>query len=374
MNVTLILEYGGRMRWQQPGAWAALITRAMQDRGHRVRVVADCLADPALIEADEIVVRAPARKRLERRPRRFQRWALAHTQSPSISLSSVVPANVWCPLDSSWRDEIVWLTNLRNPATLAMEVVHRLWVPPLALAQARARALALAIPARLVTLGASTEASVLPLGFASWLSPTAASASHRQQVRRALGIAPEAFVVLTSAAHTDRAGLGALLDGWRLFCQTSPGVLLLMGRKAALIDRHCRARGVSDTTCVLGQVERPELVFAAADVAAAWSARRDVNATGRFVADALAMQLPVLSTQAASGAELLRTQPDAGGLLNEASALAWMRALANASKRDWRVSARASAAALAPMLDPARLAAVIEKMLLETAPDTTRLR
>lgn len=364
MNITLVIEYAGRIRWQQPGPWARVITQALRDRGHSVRVVADCLADADLVGADDAIVRAPHRKRLERHPMRFQRWALEHVAQPSISLSSLVPGTVWCPLDSSWRDEIVWLTNLRNPATLAMEILHRLWVPPLALAQHKARAMGKQTSARLARLGCLSDPIAHSLGFTSSLDPKLIAPDIRVHIRSTLGIAPKALIVAISCAHTDRPGLISFLDGWRHFTHTHPGVLLIVGRKAALIDRTLRARGVADTVRVLGQTERPELFIAAADIAAAWPAHHSGSSTGRFIADALAIHTPILTTHAAGGASLVRQHPGVGIVLNEPTVDAWTRALVQSSDPAWQQEARTQAQGMAHELDPARLGLALEKMLL----------
>lgn len=364
MNITLVIEYAGRIRWQQPGPWAHIITQALRDRGHHVRIVADCLADADLVGADDAIVRAPHRKRLERHPMRFQRWALKHVAQPSISLSSLVPGTVWCPLDSSWRDEIMWLTNLRNPATLAMEILHRLWVPPLALAQHKARTIGKQTHARLARLGCLADPIAHPLGFTSALDPKSIAPDARAHIRSTLGIAPNALVVAISCTHTDRPGLHAFLDDWRHFTHAHPGVLLIVGRKAALIDRTLRARGVADTVRMLGQTERPELFFAAADVAAAWSTHRSESSTGRFIADALAMHTPILTTHAAGGAELVRRYPGVGIVLNEPTVDAWSRTLTQSSSQSWQQEARTQAQSMAHELDPARLGLALEKLLL----------
>lgn len=325
MKVTVVVEYAGRVGWQLQGPWAQVIVRAMIDRGHEVRVVADCLADPGQFAAAHAEQFRSARKRLQRSPRRFQRWVLERVQPPTISLSSLVPASVWCPLDAPWRSELAELAAIRNPATLAIETAHRLWIPSLARAQARAESMwksAVGVRARLGCL--SAPQGIEPLGYCSRIRDGHPCEALRLRLRRVLGIDREAFVVAASAAHPERAGLGAFLEGWRAFVRQDRGVLVLMGRKAALLDRTIGSLGLREHVRIVGQTERPDAVLAGADAAASWSCAR--GSTARFVADALAMQRPVVTFCGGVGAELVE-HFGAGVVMSAVHPGAWVDAL-----------------------------------------------
>ncbi|MCL4221541.1 MAG: hypothetical protein KJZ65_09225 [Phycisphaerales bacterium] len=315
MRITLVVEYSGRVRWQQSGPWARVICSALLRQGHEVCVVADCIADTGHFAGASVEQFRPARKRLQRAPARFCRWAMERLTAPSISLSSVVPAALWCPLDADWRREVRDLASIRNPATLAMEAAHRLWLPSLAHSQRRAEAMAQHNGLARARLGALQDhRGVVGLGFCSAIDPSALNVAElRHRVRRALGIDDDAFVACASAAHAGHAGLRDMLAGWRQFARADGSILLLMARKSALLDRIVGSLDMRSCVRILGQTERPELPLAAADAAIAWDAAP--WSTGRFLSDALVMQRPVLAHRQCVGAELIERY--GGGLLLE---------------------------------------------------------
>lgn len=353
MRVTLVVEYSGRVRWQQPGPWARVMCGALLRRGHEVRVVADCIADTGHFAGASVEQFRPDRKRLQRAPARFRRWAMERLTAPSISFSSVVPGSLWCPLDADWRREFRDLASIRNPATLAMEAAHRLWLPSLARAQRQAGAMAQASGSVRARLGAlRAEQGVVGLGYCSAIDPSALSiAELRHRVRRALGIGEDTFVACASAAHAGHSGLRDMLTGWREFARTDGSILLLMGRKCALLDRIVGSLDMRSCVRILGQTERPELPLAAADAGIAWDAAP--WSTGRFLADAMVMQRPVLAPRRCVGAELI--EQDGGGLLLESGP--WSYALSHL--RDHRPPP-----ARVDHLSPDALAQRIERVLL----------
>lgn len=328
MKVALVVEFAGRVRWQQPGPWARLICHALLQRGHQVRIVADCIADTGHFAGAEVEQYRPARKRLQRAPARFQRWAMERASSPSVSLSSVVPGSIWCPLDADWQREVRELVAIRNPATLGMEIAHRAWLPSLALAQRRAERIARDMASRRARLGTlEAKSGVVALGYCSAIEPTGFDSEQlRQDVRRVLGIGDDVFVACASAAHAGHPGLREMLRGWSAFAKDTGATLLLMGRKSALLDRMVGSLDMRSCVRILGQTERPEAPLAAADVAIAWDTAP--WSTGRFLADALVMKRPVLARSQCAGAELIRNG-DGGMLLDDA---AWAASLAQTRK------------------------------------------
>lgn len=331
MNITLVVEYAGRVRWQQPGPWARLLCQSLLERGHELRVVADCVTDTRHFAGARIEQRRPTRKRLQRSPLRFQRWALERVTPPSISLSSMVPGTLWCPLDAPWTHELGDLATMRSPATLAMEVLHRSWIPALGLAQRKAKAIALRDGSTIARLGAlRAPTGVVPLGYCSTIDPSSIDADRlRRQVRQAFAINRHTFVACASASHVGRTGLREMLGGWRDSARDHGGLLLLMARKSALLDRIVGSLNMRDSVHIVGQTERPEAVLAAADLAIAWDT--SPSSTGRFIADALVMQRPVLAHAACVGADLLNHGPHAA-LLSSHCATAWQQSLTGAPR------------------------------------------
>lgn len=354
MNITLVVEYAGRVRWQQPGPWARVLCRALLGRGHEVRVVADCIADTGHFAGATIEQFRPARKRLQRAPARFRRWVMERAPTPSISLSSVAPGSLWCPLDADWRREVRDLVSLRNPATLAMEAAHRSWLPSLALMQRRAEHMGRdpgCVRARLGAL--RTRRGVVGLGYCSAIDPgTFDAAGLRRDVRRVLGIGEGVLVACASAAHAGHAGLREMLEGWRDFAKSNNALLLLMGRKSALLDRIVGSLDMRSCVRIVGQTERPEAPLAAADVAIAWDT--SPWSTGRLLADALVMRRPVVVLRACVGAELI--EAGAGGLVRDEGE-PWARTLA-------RVRDLPMPSASTEHLSPDALAGRVERVLL----------
>lgn len=355
MNITLVVEYAGRVRWQLPGPWARLICNSLRDRGHDLHIVADCITDTRHFAGATIDQRRPSRKRLQRSPIHFQHWAIDRAQPPSISLSSMVPGSLWCPLDTAWRRELAELASMRSPASLAMEILHRAWIPTLALAQHRAETVARRNGCTLARLGSlCSPPRTVALGFCSSIDPTHLDADNlRQQVRQALAIDARTFVACASASHVAHAGLRDMLCGWRDSARRHSGILLLMARKSALLDRIVGSLQMRDVVRIIGQTERPEAALAAADLAIAWDT--SPSSTGRFIADALVMQRPVLAQETCVGSELVKMH-DAGRAMRSTSAAAWAEEIERAR-------------ALAPLnldvseLSPARLARRLEQLL-----------
>lgn len=331
MRVTLVVEYAGRVGWQLPGPWARLICHSMIDRGHEVSVVADCLADPGLFPGARTEQFRPTRRRLQRAPAKFQRWAIERVQGPSISLSSLVPGSVWCPLDAPWRRELGQLAAIRNPATFAIEAAHRLWLPWLARSQARAELLGKNSRSVRAILGCfAAPEGVEPLGYCSGIRPGGEQDVLCRRLRDVLGISQDGFVAAASAGHPERAGLGPFLEAWREFVREGDGVLVLMGRKAALLDRIVGSLGLRDHVRIVGQTERADAVLASADAAVSWS--RAPWSTARFVADALVMRRPVVTFGEGVGAELVE-HFDAGVVMESSERGAWVEALRSVRNR-----------------------------------------
>jgi UDP-glucose:(heptosyl)LPS alpha-1,3-glucosyltransferase len=129
-------------------------------------------------------------------------------------------------------------------------------------------------------------------------------ARWRQGIRRELGIAEEAWLVLFVGSGFERKGLGPLIEG--LAGLSDGGARLLVAGKGSrgqylvLADRL----GLTDRVRWLGPRPDVERLYAAADVVAL-PARYEPF--GNVHLEALAAGVPVLSSGAAGGAELIRS-------------------------------------------------------------------
>jgi UDP-glucose:(heptosyl)LPS alpha-1,3-glucosyltransferase len=163
-------------------------------------------------------------------------------------------------------------------------------------------------------------------------------------LRRELGIAPEAPLVLFLGTGYGRKGLGALLEAFPAVLAAEPRARLAVvgydsaaARYAALAGRL----GIDGATHFLGGRGDPEVCYAAADVFAL-PTRYDPFANATL--EALASGLPVLTTAANGGSELL--VESCAGLVREPDPRALAEGLVALLQGD-RAAQREAARALA---------------------------
>lgn len=392
-SVLIFAEYLRSMAWSTT-AWIPAIALELAARGHDVHVFCDGIEDPAIFSIApghlRVHTRRPMRKLRASDPLGFARWCGesldAHPGSRSISFTRYFPGDLWIPLGRPIMQAIFHAMRAHRPATAAMEILHRPWAPKALLAEHAAQSRADRTHARLgdfrspsaspsapsTSTGPQEPAWLTPLalGFASTITPSSPEhvESLRSRVRKLLSIPESALVVGLSAVHHDRAGLRDFFEGAAAAIQShvppSPDLhILVMGRKTHTLHTLVSACGAAAQTHLIGGTQRADAFLAACDVAVSTPTRVDPSSTGRFIADALMMGLPVLTTHTAPGADLLKPGPEqsvsAGLILDFPTPDAWRRALRTAASPPWRAVAAARARALAPTLT---IAALVDRL------------
>lgn len=360
------------------GALVARLTRALAERGREVTLLCDAAEDVEMFGC-HVRARRPFEHNQAEQPAATSRW-LARTAGSrnesarddlvTLSLTRLVPGEVWMPLDQSvealLEDELASRSLLSRGMWLA-----RHWGALAARAIEREAAQREGCVRRVLAFGPAAAATaarrwvrlggrVRDVGFAAMVEPATGEreARLRAEVRARLHVNPSRRVVLVSLMRTAGADWEAFLGAVARI--TAPEVragnapvIVAMARDAyAMHEAACRA-GCQRALRIVGQTARVEALLAAADAAAApLSARPDAfraGATGRFVADAIRAGRPVLAAATASGADMLQhCGVETPGLVVEPSAEAWMEGLRQVCDDDWlaarTVGARAAAA------------------------------
>lgn len=322
MRIELIIEYARELPWS-PSRWGVDICGGLAERGHDVTVLCDGADDPEEfreVGASELVVRRPLRTVRGRDPRGFARWIEARPRTGlRLSLSRLVAGDVWLPIGPPARVDARKLVSRRNPASIAMDVLHEPWIPAAVLQERRAAA----ERESSITL----EIGDARIGFASRLDGTA-SGEMRRRVRERLGIGPDQFVLVASAVHLEREGTRSMVEGLARRARAGDRlVALFAGRDAWSASRVGVETESADLVRPVGSTTQMGALFAACDAAVA-PGDGEIGATGRFVADAVRMGRPVLCGSGAPGAALVTGAR--GIVVSEGTAEAWERAFEHA--------------------------------------------
>lgn len=375
MKICIVTEYVRRFPWSA-GRWAADLGHALAARGHRVTVACDGVEDPTLFSGVDLLVRRPGRTWRGSDPRGFQTWGLGESagHDATLSLTPLVPGDLWAPISHRAGGLVRHLVRSHSPVSAFMELAARPWLPAAMLAEARAETMAARGGRTLIArIGrVSCRGSVVPLGYASRLKPLT-DAEHRAArgaVRGLLGVSAERALVLISAVHPYRPGLDRFLRGFvraREELGDHAPLLLVMGRRTVPVHAAARRAGASRFVRFLGGTARPELAFAAADLAAApWSALGE-RGTGRFVADALRLSVPVLASGAATGSELVRPEhfgtPELGTVVDGNREEEWASAIVQQLSIERWAYARRAARDAGAVLGMDGMATRVERLL-----------
>lgn len=322
MKVLLIAEYV-RDNPVTIGYWLIDLARALAARGHTVTVALDGLENPEPLttfatgpldqgEPIQLRVHRPARDHLGANPFPFQKWAMRIrdqvTHDVSLSLTPLVPGDVWLPLGPQTWDSIKSVLMTQSPISAVSEFVHRPWLPAVDMAER----IAARATTRRLTFG------LQGIGYASRLEQPDPDrvADVRRMVRRRLGIDESRSVVIASVLHAHRSGLKSFLGAFGHVVRETSGpkpLALLIGRSGESIARYAQRFGVTEHVMQLGRTMRVMELIAASDLVAAplaaakyasWGLKLSAT-SGRFVADGLRVGRPVIALNRASGAEML---------------------------------------------------------------------
>lgn len=300
----MLCEYVSASRWAG-SAWAVDICKGLCARGHRVVVAAEGMDDPEMLLPGVALLRGHPRRADHRRPFAYARWARRlvrrGSQDVSLSLSPLVRADVWSPVEMDAGMYLARLLRQKGPASMFMGLTHTTWLPAALLAE------------RLVTRHGihapiGTNPSRGGLGFASALSEPDDRDGLRRRVREIIGISPSRPILAMSGVHHANAGLQDMLAGLAKVEAASAGqapILLVLGREGYSVHARARRAGCEHLVRLLGGSSRLDAALVAADAGIAPLARTDDACTGRFIADCLRLGLPVVAHAEAPGVELV---------------------------------------------------------------------
>jgi len=390
MRIALIAEYVRTLPWS-PTRWTVEIARGLAAQGHAVEVLLDGCDDPSEFKHPDIgasgtisvVVRRPLRIARQRAPLSFQRWATtrlaALSHDTSLSLTRLVPGSVWVPIGPPSAAEFVSMIRARSPASIGFEIAQNPWVLASMLAERRAPGLARSSGMRpiLARLGADDDGSCELLGTGSSM-PVATVEQRRTlraAVRQVLEIPDHTLVIAASVMHPGRPGLGAMLDGLARASRRSqipdadPGLVLIAAcRSTHSLARLATRSGAEALVRTIGTSSSVRAMLAASDLATSAQTSHPGHATGRFLADALRMGVPVLAHRRAPGASLILPTafgtPALGIVVDDHNPEHWADAIAHASDPVWRREASRAARDAGRALSTEAVVQRVERALL----------
>ncbi len=341
-------------------AWAPLLARELASRGHTVTVLADGIEHPDCFGSLPVVVHRHGRIHHGCEPMGFRRWcadALAKINADAtLSLTDHVAADLWLPLGPGPG---AFLRNLRHTTLVgaAMDLAHRPYVLLELLSQHAARRDAQKQSARRVCFAADPASQSLPYGSlvlptTATLVPPAQNAcmKMRTTLRASLGIVPTTPLLLLSVNNHEVEYLSAVFEALaqlRAHSSATPR-FLLASRTPTFLRHQASAWGVQDAILPAGSTRQPELLLAACDAVLQPCPARAGESSGRLIADALTMGVPVLADATAPGSSLIAN--GAGIRLHAPTAASWRDAILHACDPAWRARASSACHGLVPPL------------------------
>ena len=315
MNFTLAANFVRDMPWT-PSWWSVVLAQALAERGHRVDLVLDGTeASPDPAARYQLHIARPQRIHLGAHPGRFvQLVESLRRRDPAavvLSLTPLLAGDLWLPIDPSPLQVARRLVRDLRPVSLALELTHHPWLAFEAWTAWRAhhphatrlafdpRANAELLP-RVTTLSQ-------PQADAAWVASTG--------VRARFNIpAGHAMAVLSLPELNPRALLPFLAD-LAAAASHSPKPLTIL---AASARPHTVARLANDAGLAhvvpVTLTRSMHTLLAAADTALAPPPQAPPSAagrSGRWIADALALGVPVIAHADAPGSELIDANPRA---------------------------------------------------------------
>ena len=149
-------------------------------------------------------------------------------------------------------------------------------------------------------------------------------ARHRARIRTELGIAARAWVVLFVGSGFERKGLGPLLTAFARLADDESHLVVTGKGNVPRYERLAARLGVEEQVTWTGPAAEVEKLYAAADVVALPALYEPF---GNVHLEALAAGLPVLSSAAAGGAEVIQ-QGENGWVVGQPDALSIAEGLA----------------------------------------------
>ena len=301
MRIAVVAEHIHRWPWH-PSRWATDLAGGLAARGHEVAIVCDAIDDPwSVSERVRVLRRRPGRAPRSRQPIRFVRWA-TRTGAPfdrTISLTRLVAGDLWIACEPRSWNSFVRSVASPSPATVLLEGLSRPWLPLALVGEVRARRDGRSRPVACTRIGHARDGEhALPLvsRLADEPSPTA-----RGMLRSALRIDPEQVFMLVSAVDAPARRLRDLFTGVARLRHSAGVVLGVLTHEPVRVLRLGHATRVGDRLRILGTTTDMASLLAAADLAIV----RASGQSGRFLADAIRMGVPVLCEAGAVGASIV---------------------------------------------------------------------
>ena len=384
MRIAIVAEHVRRLPWHH-GRWAIEIAKGLCERCEHIELICDAVADHSQLDSVKnlsIIERAPERSVRDRRPLRFQRWALdqlrASDADGTISLTRLVPAGLWLPVDPpSWTSYKRSVLSL-SPATTLLEASSRTWIVNAMRAERRAMSMARSNSVSFCQLGSlpgpdssiptdsqpkPSPSSVRRLGLASTLTPDPAYHQARYRLREKLDLAADRPVLLCSLIDRQVGVARALVQAIaRSRRSAGPPALLVLTRQPMRVHRLVSALGALPRVRILGASSQMGAIISACDAVALPATGS--RGTARMIADAIAMHTPVIAAHGVAGAEIIEPSsfggPPIGCVLNDVTPGGWQSALDQMLEPMTLQHMKASVASLAPTV---RFESFVDRLL-----------
>ncbi len=365
MQIQIVSNFVRNMPWDS-GWWTVVLARCFVAQGHSVRILVDGVESHATLKGLETQISRPGRTHLGANPQHFAARARAARAAAdgalTLSLTGWVPGDLWLPLDLTPGERVRAIFRDLRPLSAVMEFVHHPWLIHEAFAHRRALQQAVNDGSDTVRFGNDSGAA-RGIGHAS---PHAADtrdqhAGEAQTLRKWLGIEDDELVFVLSAAEARPVSLGPITRGFAALSKGQGGLqrakLVVLTRRQHSVSRLIHDTGCDDGVIVMGLSRRVELPLALADVAIAGPHTGGV-ASGRWISDAIRVGIPVVASEAASGAELAAR--GGAAIVRSHDARGWAQAFSQALDTAWRHVAAERARAVAPSLS---VGAMVQRLL-----------
>jgi hypothetical protein len=297
------------MPWT-PSWWAIVLAQALAERGHQVDLVLDGTeTSPEPTAPYRVHIARPGRIHLGAHPGRFVRLVQSlrreQPQAVVLSLTPLLAGDLWLPVEPSPLQIARRLVRDLRPVSLALELAHHPWLGFEAWAAWRAGHPG----ATRLAFDATAGAEMLPR--VTTLSQAQADAAHRASidVRSSLSVPTGHALAVLSLPELNARVLSPFLSDLAAATARVSKPLTIV---AATARPHTLARLAADAglaRLVPVTLSRSmHTLLAAADLALAPPPQAPpsaAGASGRWIADALALGVPVVAHKNAPGSDLI---------------------------------------------------------------------
>lgn len=310
MNFILAANFVRNMPWTHAW-WPLALANGFAARGHDVQLAIDgteLLDDP--LAPYQLRVARPRRNHLGAHPGRLNRLVrnLRHADPDAVvfSLTPLVAGDLWLPIEPSPLQVARRLIRDLRPVSLALELSHHPWLPFEAWAAWRARS------PRAIQLAFDRRAGAEGLPRVTTLSQAQADDAVRASpaARASLGVPADRKLAILSLPEIHPRALVPFLSQLAKAAKNSPKPLTIVATTARphSLARLAQEAGLSNLV-PMTLTRSMHTLLAASDLALAPPAQTPPPASGpagRWIADAIALGIPIVAHADASGADLIQ--------------------------------------------------------------------